>query len=217
METKSVPSQTFRRLPQYLAYLKSLPQDGPANISATVIAQALDMNDVQVRKDLAMISDGGRPKIGYVRTDLIRDIERFLGYDDTRSAVLVGAGNLGRALLSYERFEEYGLSIAAAFDTDPALIGTTVHKTPILPVNKLADLCRRLKIHIGILTVPDVAAQAACDALVEGGILAIWNFSPTQLRVPGGILVFNENMAGSLAVLSKHLSIRFCRAERRDV
>lgn len=205
MGIKPVSSQTLQRLPQYLNYLKSLPENTAANISATGIAEALGMNDVQVRKDLAMISDGGRPKIGYVREDLIGDIEAFLGYDDADTAVIAGAGYLGRALLSYGGFADYGLDILAAFDTDENVIGAQVSGKEILDAEKMTRLCRRMNIRIGIITVPAAQAQSACDALVAGGVSAIWNFAPVHLRVPAGVLVRNENMACSLAMLSKHL------------
>lgn len=117
MKPKEISKSVLKRLPSYLTYLKSLPADGPANISATALAAALSMGEVQVRKDLALVSDGGRPKVGYMRESLISDIEQFLGYDNTTEAVLIGAGKLGRALLGYSGFAEYGLEIAAAFDT----------------------------------------------------------------------------------------------------
>ena len=108
-----ISKSVLKRLPGYLAYLKNMPQDAPPHISATALANALGMGEVQVRKDLAMVSDGGRPKIGYLRQRLIDDIEQFLGYDNTTDAVLIGAGRLGCALLGYEGFSEYGLNILA--------------------------------------------------------------------------------------------------------
>ena len=121
MEEKKVSKSVLKRLPGYLAYLKGLPEDAPSHISATSLANALGMGEVQVRKDLAIVSDGGRPKIGYLRESLITDIEQFLGYDNTTDAVLIGAGKLGLALMGYSGFEEYGLNIHAAFDTSPTL------------------------------------------------------------------------------------------------
>ena len=121
MENKKVSKFVLKRLPAYLAYLKSLPDTAPDHISATTLANALGMGQVQVRKDLAIVSDGGRPKIGYLRKDLINDIEQFLGYDNTTDAVLIGAGKLGQALMGYKGFDEYGLNILAAFDANPAL------------------------------------------------------------------------------------------------
>ena len=208
MMEKEISRATLRRLPTYLSYLKSLPADASVNISATAIAAGLNMGEVQVRKDLALISDGGRPKIGYNRERLIEDIEVYLGYDNTNDAVLIGAGKLGRALLGYGGFAEYGLNIVAAFDANDTLIGTTNGGKPIMHLSRLGEVCQRYKIKIGIITVPAEYAKGVCDLLIENGILAIWNFAPKHLNVPDGILVQNENMAASLALLCKHLNER---------
>lgn len=204
MEQKKISKFVLKRLPGYLDYLKSLPDDAPPHISATTLANALGMGQVQVRKDLAMVSDGGRPKIGYLRTALIDDIEQFLGYDNTTDAVLIGAGKLGQALMGYKGFDEYGLNILAAFDANPKSDRTDEGK-PIYHVSQLAQFCRENKVLMGIITVPADHAQTVADQLIAGGIKAIWNFAPTHLEVPGNILVQYENMATSLAVLSVHL------------
>ena len=136
----SVSKSVLKRLPVYLTYLRSLGDDAPENISATVLASALNMGEVQVRKDLALVSDGGRPKVGYRRRALAEDIERFLGYDNTNDAVLIGAGKLGRALLGYTGFSEYGLNIVAAFDANPAQVGVEENGKPVLPLSALEEL-----------------------------------------------------------------------------
>ena len=204
METKKISQSVLKRLPGYLAYLKSLPESGATHISATALANALGMGEVQVRKDLAMVSDGGRPKIGYLRESLIEDIEQFLGYDNVTAAVLIGAGKLGQALMAYKGFDEYGLNIMAAFDRNPKMDKTDEGK-PIYNINKLTQFCRSHKVLMGIITVPAEGAQEVADQLIACGIKAIWNFAPTHLDVPANILVQNENMATSLAVLSMHL------------
>ncbi len=204
MAEKEISKSVLKRLPGYLAYLKSIPDGEQVHISATALANALGMGEVQVRKDLAKVSDGGRPKIGYLRESLIEDIEQFLGYDNTTDAVLIGAGKLGQALLDYVGFEAYGLNILAAFDVDPALDVTQVGK-PVLHMDKLESFCKAHKVLMGIITVPAAHAQDVCDRLIRSGIKAIWNFAPTHLDVPEHILVQNENMATSLAVLSMHL------------
>lgn len=205
---KEISRATLKRLPTYLSYLKALPSEASANISATALAAGLHMGEVQVRKDLALVSDGGRPKIGYNREHLIADIENFLGYGNSNDAVLIGAGKLGRALLGYGGFAEYGLNIVAAFDANDTLIGTTNGGKPIMHLSRLGEVCQRYKIKIGIITVPAEYAQGVCDLLIENGILAIWNFAPKHLNVPDGILVQNENMPASLALLCKHLNER---------
>ncbi len=203
-----ISKKTLSRLPLYLGYLKEQKRFGQKTISATMIADGLGLNQVQVRKDLAQISCGGKPRIGYMIDELETDIERFLGYNNVNSAVIVGAGNLGKALMSYVGFKQYGLDIAAAFDADGALTNSEFNGIPIFPVEKLPDIAKRLKIHIGIITVPAPHAQKVCDMLVDAGVLAVWNFAPTVLKVPEGILVQNENMASSLALLCNHLSQR---------
>ena len=204
MEQKKISKSVLKRLPGYLAYLKSMPENSPPHISATALAGALGMGEVQVRKDLAMVSDGGRPKIGYLRESLIDDIEQFLGYDNTTDAVLIGAGKLGQALMAYVGFEEYGLNILASFDRN-TVESRIVEGKPVYNISKLEHFCRTHKVLMGIITVPAEAAQEVADLLIAGGIKAIWNFAPTHLDVPAGILVQNENMATSLAVLSVHL------------
>ena len=204
MEQKKISKSVLKRLPGYLGYLKNMPENAPTHISATALANALGMGEVQVRKDLAMVSDGGRPKIGYLREALIDDIEQFLGYDNTTDAVLIGAGKLGQALLDYKGFQEFGLNILAAFDVSPKMDITEGGK-PVYPVDQLESYCRKNKILMGIITVPGSHAQEVADRLVSCGIKAIWNFAPTRLEVPPQILVQHENMATSLAVLSMHL------------
>ncbi len=204
MERKEISKAVLKRLPGYLSYLKNIPDGLSPYISATALANALNMGEVQVRKDLAMVSDGGRPKVGYLRESLIEDISQFLGYDNTTAAILIGAGKLGQALLGYIGFEEYGLNILAAFDAKP-VAEKTVEGKPIYPVEELESFCRTKKVLMGIITVPAEYAQDVCDKLIRCGIKAIWNFAPKHLDVPQGILVQNENMATSLAVLSMHL------------
>ena len=133
----------------------------------------------------------------------MEDISSFLGYDNATDAILVGAGKLGQALLGYSGFEAYGLNILAAFDTAPA--ATEMEGKPVMHISSLPEFCNRRNVLMGIITVPVDAAQTVCDRLIDCGIKAIWNFAPTHLEVPDGILVQNENMATSLAVLSMHL------------
>ncbi len=202
VQRKEISRSVLKRLPGYLSYLKNMPEDAPPHISATALANALGMGEVQVRKDLALVSDGGRPKIGYLRSALVEDIEQFLGYDNTTDAILVGAGKLGCALLGYEGFAEYGLNILAAFDRTPHVDDSG---KPVLPMEKLPSFCKRNKVLMGILTVPAAHAQEVANLMIECGIKAIWNFAPVHLDAPENILIQNHNMATNLAVLSMHL------------
>ena len=203
MNKKTILSkQALKRLPVYMSYLKSLDTQQVEYISSSTVAEALDMNDVQVRKDLAAVcKTAGIPKKGFVVRDLIGGISDFLGYSQGNDAILIGAGNLGMALMSYRGFDNYGINIVAAFDSRPEVIDNK----KVFDISRLDEICKKLNVKIGIITVPDTAAQKVCDLLVKSGILAIWNFAPTHIKAPEDILVQNENMASSLALLSNHL------------
>ena len=164
MLTGGISKQTLQRLPTYLTYLKSLAPEKGRTISASAIAAALDLGEVQVRKDLAAVSVAGKPKIGYLVSDLVRDLEHFLGYGTCNRAVLAGVGNLGLALMSYGGFADYGLDIVAVFDNKGALMGSSVDGVPVLPVERMTEYCRSEHIRIGILTVPAAAAVTASPA-----------------------------------------------------
>lgn len=208
----SMSTQAFKRMPYYLHYLKQLQSEGVQIIASPTIASDLSLNEVQVRKDFAAISTTkGRPKAGFIIQDLIHNMELLLGYHNVKDAVLVGAGSLGKALLSYKGFGTLGMNIVTAFDNNEELVGSELSGKKILPSDKISSVCRRLNIHIGIIAVPAAQAQMVCDQLVAGGILAIWNFAPLHLMVPGDIMVQNENMAASLAILSKHLQDKINR------
>lgn len=200
-----VPKPLLGRLPVYLEFLYKKKQSGATHLSSTLLAGELGLSPIMVRKDLAATGVVGKPKTGFAIDDLIRSIEEMLGYHHTDVAVLVGAGRLGKALLAYEGFAGYGLDIAAAFDTDEAVVGRTINGKPVYPLSRLPELLPEWGARIGIIAVPASQAQAVCDLLVDNGILAIWNFAPVHLKVPDPILVQHENMAASLAVLSRHL------------
>lgn len=192
----------LKRLPLYLRYLKSL-DSSVVNISATAIANSLKLGEVQVRKDLGTVSGRGRPKTGYNRLLLIETLQDYLGYNKTKNAVIFGAGKLGNALMSYSGFDDYGLKIIAAFDVKN--LGTTSSGKPVYPIQSFPAYCKQQKIEIGIITAPQSEAQKICDLIVENGIKAVWNFAPVQLNVPSDVIIHEENMAASLALLSKQL------------
>ena len=205
MDYENVSRQTIIRLPSYLNYLKNLNNDRYTNISATIIANALGLNDVQVRKDLSVVSSAGKPKVGYNREELIKDIESFLGYDTSNRAVLVGAGNLGQALLSYDGFSKYGIDIVAAFDKDAKKTGMLINGREVRPIEELSSFCRRNKIRIGVLTVPEERAQEACDYMLEAGIVAILNYAQVYLVVPAEVKVETETVAYAISQLINHI------------
>lgn len=203
MDTPTVSRKLLRRLPVYLHYMKTLPEE-MENISATRMARDLGFGDVLVRKDLSKVSDGGRRKLGYVREALIQDIETFLDMNTTTCAIVVGAGKLGQALMDYEGFPKSGMHILAGFDLNPNLKRTTGNK-PIYGMDQLDAFCHCYSISIGIITVPAEHAQSVCNKLIASGIRAIWNFSPTHLVVPEDVVIQSENLAVSLTSLRMQL------------
>ena len=206
MKIHNVSRQTLLRMPSYLNYLEHVRQSGMNYISAPVIARNLRLNEVQVRKDISMVSTvSGKPRLGFEINRLITDIKNFLGYLEMDRAVLIGAGHLGRALLSYGGYDDYGLEIVAAFDVSEDVVGTMISGKEVLDMSRLGDVIKSEGIEIGIITVSAANAQDVCDNLVSLGIKAIWNFAPTFIEVPENILIQNENTAASLAMLSLHL------------
>lgn len=206
MEPTFVSKRLLKRLPIYLDHLRSLPED-TATVSATTIANAVGLGHVQVRKDLAQVSQEGRCRTGRCRETLIRDIEEYLDFATSTGCILVGAGKLGQALMDYNGFEESGLNVLAGFDIRPSVHQTESGK-PIYPMNRLETFCRNYNVRIGIIAVPKDQAQAVCDSLVACGIQAIWNFAPVHLKVPDYVLVQSENLASSLTALRLQLKNR---------
>lgn len=202
---RPVPEPTLKRLPLYHRFLKELQATGRETVSCTDIGMNLALDSTQVRKDLEAVGVQGRPRVGYVLTTVIQELEEFLGWNKANEAFLAGAGNMGSALLGYRKFEECGLKIVAAFDLDPSKINTRIHGKHVLALDKLPDLARRMHILVGIISVPATEAQAVADLMVQGGIRAIWNFAPVRLRVPAHVIVHNEDLYCSLASLSQKL------------
>jgi len=208
LEKGGIPLPSLRRLPLYYRRLAEALDEGIAVISSEELGSSAGVAAAQVRRDLSYIDEEGRPGIGYDVRALASRLERFLGLVNDKEAVLVGVGNLGRALASYTGFERYGLRIVALFDQDPAKVGMLVGEHQVLPASKLADLASRLHIQMGIITVPACAAQSVADLMVAGGIRVIWNFAPCRLSLPDSVLVKNEDLAAELATLSHHITHR---------
>ena len=206
MDKSGITKATLGRLPHYLQFLRELSVDDVPYISATVIAKKLSLGEVQVRKDLSAVSGAGKPKVGYKTADLIKSIEAHLGQGDMTNAVLVGAGKLGKALLEFDDFEDYGVKIIAAFDCNETAIRYN-RSIEILPMNDFDEYCKQNNVRIGIITVGTGSAQNVCDKMIGSGITAIWNFAPCNLEVPDGILLKQERLALSLAYLNNKLSI----------
>lgn len=193
----------LERLPSYLKLLRALDEVNVKTTSSVQIASTLGFGEVQVRKDLGTISGKGKPRVGYVVKDLIGKVEACLLRIKSTDVVLVGVGKLGKALLGFDGFKEYGLKIAASFDVDKAKEN---EKANIYHLSKLGQFINEHEIKLGIITVPEFAAQEVCDTMVSNGVTAILNFAPVKLVTPEGVVVRNENLASSLAMLAGKIS-----------
>lgn len=194
-----ITKATLGRLPVYLDFLK---KQNTEYISSTQIARSLEFGEVLVRKDLNSVCGLGKPKVGYERQKLIESILNTLGVDKSISAVIVGAGKLGTAVLGYSGFAEYGVDIRAAFDNDPKKINKNLAcGKKIYPIDEIKDYCEKNDIRIGIIAVPQSEAQAVCDKMIECNIRAIWNLTTYSLVIPDNVIVKNENLALSLSFL----------------
>lgn len=205
---KRVPEPTLKRLPVYLHFMKKAKDNGLLTITAPHMGKELSCDPTQVVKDLAAAGAKGKPRIGYNIYEVIQDIESFLGFDQPNEAFLVGAGNLGTALISYPDFKEYGLNIIAAFDNDPEKIRRTESRINVIHMDKFKEMAERLHIRIAILTTPASVSQAVADHLVLCGITAIWNLTPTRLSLPEKVVVQNTSMYSNVAILLKKLELK---------
>ena len=193
---------TIRRMPTYLHKLCRMRQEGKTYVSCTELAQYMNIELIVARKDIAMTGLAGHRRYGYKIADLIDAIREYVGWDKGIHAALVGAGALGSALLGYQDFSTYGLSIDFVFDNSPAKIGTVVHGHEVFDIATLSDRVQLMKPKIGIICVGNASAQSVADLLVAEGIRYIWNFANVCLAVPEGVIVQREVIAGGLAVLA---------------
>ena len=199
----SIP--TIKRLPSYLNLVKRASSDGIQIISATNIAKELDLEPIQVRKDLAVTGIIGKPRIGYNVEELASALQSFLNWDVKHKAIVVGCGNLGSALMNYGELKNHGLTIVGAADASPEKIGTEKMGVKISAVDDLPNLIKQTGATMVILTVPPVQAQNVADILDGTDIKAIWNFTNVKLKIADRILVLMEDLSSGFAVISFHL------------
>ncbi len=201
-----LPEPTLRRLPWYLAHLKLMGGNGTEYVSSTQIANATNVDASQVAKDLSFIGISGKTRVGYEVKSLAAALEDFLGFTRTHNACIFGVGSLGGALLQDTGLEQFGLKLTAGFDVRKDLTGQCINGIPIYDVADFAEVRKEKDINIGILTVPVECAQETADLLTEGGIKAIWNFTPYRIRVAKGIVVQNTSIYAHLAVMFNRLN-----------
>ena len=193
---------SIRRLPSYLHIIRNAQAQGLENISGTVIANELELEPIQVRKDLAITGVIGKPKKGYPVDSLIIAIEHFLGWSKNKHAILIGVGNLASALLGYQEFKFHGLDFVATFDADKSKIGKSIHGVPVYSIDSLKEKINNLEITIAVITVPSQVAQQTADLLIDAGIKAIWNFTNVKLKLPDDICCQQEDLTSGYAMLS---------------
>jgi len=193
-------------MPYYVQQLRIMQENMVQTVSAPRIAELLNLNEVQVRKDFAAVyTTKGKPKTGFLVAELLHNMEELLGYYNINEAVIIGSGYLAQAIISDERLKGLGLRIVAAFDFSLDETENEIHGIKVLSLDKISNLCRRMNIHIGIIADTGFQAQVVCDQLVAGGIISIWNFTEAHLSVPEYVKVKDENFTASYAVLTNHL------------
>mgnify|MGYP004513790703 FL=1 len=201
-----IPEPTLRRLPWYLSCAKLMRDKGEKFVSSTQISKQINIDSSQIAKDLSYVDISGRTRVGYEVDLLISVLEDFLGFTNLHRAYLFGVGSLGGALLRDSGLSHFGLKIVGAFDVNPDLVGTEINGIPIYHTDELQQRMQKDKVNIGVLTVPIAISQQVTDKMVEGGIKAVWNFTPFRIRVPEGIVVQNTSLYAHLAVMFNRLN-----------
>lgn len=196
----------IRRLPRYYRNLEELSQAGTVRISSKALSAAMGITASQIRQDLSCFGGFGLQGYGYNVESLRREIGKILGVSQGHRAILLGAGNLGRALMANFHFDRCGFLLEAAFDTDPDLVGTDLLGVPVLDVEELEGYLADHKTDVAVLTVPGPAAQELAQRLVQAGVGGIWNFTNMELAVPGSAAVEDVRFADSLLTLSYMIS-----------
>lgn len=205
-EADKVPEPTLRRLPWYLSNIKLMKEKGEQYVSSTQISKEINIDASQIAKDLSYVNIPGRTRVGYNIDALIEVLESFLGFTNMHKAFLFGVGSLGAALLRDSGLHHFGLEIVAAFDVNPELVGKDLNGIPIFHSDDFEAKMKEYDVNIGVLTVPINIAQEITDKMVDGGIKAVWNFTPFRIRVPENIVVQNTSLYAHLAVMFNRLN-----------
>ena len=205
-EADKVPEPTLRRLPWYLSNIKLMKEKGEQYVSSTQISKEINIDASQIAKDLSYVNISGRTRVGNNIEALIEVLESFLGFTNMHKAFLFGVGSLGAALLRDSGLHHFGLEIVAAFDVNPELVGKDLNGIPIFHSDDFEAKMKEYDVNIGVLTVPINIAQEITDKMVDGGIKAVWNFTPFRIRVPENIVVQNTSLYAHLAVMFNRLN-----------
>ena len=205
-EADKVPEPTLRRLPWYLSNIKLMKEKGEQYVSSSQISKEINIDASQIAKDLSYVNISGRTRVGYNIDALIEVLESFLGFTNMHKAFLFGVGSLGAALLRDSGLHHFGLEIVAAFDVNPELVGKDLNGIPIFHSDDFEAKMKEYDVNIGVLTVPINIAQEITNKMVDGGIKAVWNFTPFRIRVPENIVVQNTSLYAHLAVMFNRLN-----------
>jgi redox-sensing transcriptional repressor len=202
----AIPRPTVRRFSLYLRETESLLESGTRTVSSGELSALLALNDAQVRRDLGHLGVRGRPGIGYRLTPLIDRLRGALGVDRSRNVVIIGAGRIGRALIEYPRFGARGFRIVAVFDTNPKLIGRQVDGHTVRGIEDLASIIEAEDIEMGIIAVPESAAESVAESLVAAGVTGLLNFAPCRLDVDAEVV--DVDLSSSLEELAAAIASR---------
>lgn len=202
-----LPEPTLRRLPWYLAYVDTIAKRGIETVSSTQISKALNVDSSQIAKDLSFLNIKGKTRIGYSVNELLEALSGFLDFKSEHSAFLFGAGSLGRALIADKGLQNYGLNVTAAFDINPAIIGSDISGVRVYDMDSLRRVMKEKPALIAVLTVPAEKAQDAADAAIAAGIKAIWNFTPYRVAVPEDVVLSSTSMYANLALIYNRLNV----------
>lgn len=205
MQENRISDAVIHRLPKYYRYLSELEAAGIERVSSSRMSHDMNLNASQIRRDLNCFGGFGQQGYGYQVNRLKQEIMKILSIGSAYKAVIVGAGNIGQALLKYRHFADEGYDIIAVFDADTHLIGRDVGGKIIRPMNELAEFVKEKNVDIGIITVPKSFAQKTADTLVSLGVKGIWNFAPVDVEVRRGVSVENVHLSDSLYILSYHM------------
>ncbi len=201
-DVKRVPSVVIKRLPRYYRYLGELLNQNINRISSNALSEKMNVTASQIRQDFNYFGGFGQQGYGYNVEYLYNEIGDILGLNDGDTTIIVGAGNLGRALASHDTFEKRGFKLIGIFDNDPRVIGTVINGIEVMPVDGLDDFIKNNRVDIGILTVPREAAHETAERLAENGVKGILNFSYTELKTGNKTAVENVHLSDSMMTLS---------------
>ncbi|MGN0995370.1 MAG: redox-sensing transcriptional repressor Rex [Candidatus Ventricola sp.] len=201
-----VSDAVVRRLPMYYRHLKELEKAGVVRISSQELGERMNLTASQIRQDINCFGGFGQQGYGYHVSNLKERIAQILGLHKQYHVIIVGAGNIGRAVANYAGFAREGFIIQAMFDVSAALVGVDVHGVLVQPMDKLDDWLNAHQVDIAVLSVPKACAQDTADRLVRGGVRAIWNFAPVDLALPEGVAVNNVHLSDSLHILSYRMN-----------